>query len=162
MGYFDDKIAQECKELGIEASVNPYYLWALSDKYGEYGLGVERSENLVAINSLVSKGIPVSFHSDFSMAPLDPLRLVWTAVNRISANGNKYSQNQRIDVYDALKCITINAARTINKENIIGGIKVGKQANFTILDKNPINIKPENIADIRIIGTIFHGRVNIL
>ncbi len=162
MGYFDDKIAQECKELGIEASVNPYYLWALSDKYGEYGLGVERSENLVAINSLVSKGIPVSFHSDFSMAPLSPLSLVWTAVNRISANGNKYSQNQRIGVYDALKCITINAARTINKENIIGSIKVGKQANFTILDKNPINIKPNNIVDIRIIGTIFHGRVNIL
>jgi hypothetical protein len=29
MGYFTDKQAQQVKELGLEASVNPYYLWAL-------------------------------------------------------------------------------------------------------------------------------------
>ncbi len=162
MGYFDDAIAQECKNLGVEASVNPYYLWALSDKYSEHGLGPERSENLVAINTLVSKDIPVSFHSDFSMAPLEPLKLVWTAVNRISANGVKHSQNERIKAYDAMKCITINAARTLNLENNIGSIKIGKQANFTILEDNPITISPNKIKDIKILGTIFHGKMNIL
>src|SRR5690554_131986 len=33
MGYFTQEIAEEMAELGIEASVNPYYLWALADKY---------------------------------------------------------------------------------------------------------------------------------
>ncbi|PCI97095.1 MAG: metal-dependent hydrolase [Flavobacteriales bacterium] len=162
MGYFDEAIAQECKNLGVEASVNPYYLWALSDKYSEHGLGPERSENLVAINTLISKDIPVSFHSDFSMAPLEPLKLVWTAVNRISANGVKHSQKERIKAYDAMKCITINAARTLDLEEKIGSIKVGKQANFTILEENPITISPKKIKDIKIIGTIFNGRINKL
>ena len=83
MGYFTKQMAKEMAVLGIEASVNPYYLWALSDKYSEYGLEKKRAENLVAIKLLTDEGIPVSFHSDFSMAPVEPLTLVWTAVNRV-------------------------------------------------------------------------------
>ena len=82
MGYFEDSMAQEVADLGIEASVNPYYLWALADKYSEFGLGEIRAKNLVAIKSLTDRNIPVSFHSDFSMAPVEPLTLVWTAMNR--------------------------------------------------------------------------------
>ncbi len=57
MGYFSDAQAQQVKDLGMEASVNPYYLWALADKYSEYGLGKERGENLVRIGSLTKRGI---------------------------------------------------------------------------------------------------------
>ena len=39
LGYFTDDQAEEMKKLGIEASVKPYYLWALVDKYSEHGLG---------------------------------------------------------------------------------------------------------------------------
>ena len=73
MGYFTVDQADEMKELGIEASVNPYYLWALADKYSEYGLGKKRAENLVTMKYLVDRGIPISFHSDFAMAPAEPL-----------------------------------------------------------------------------------------
>ena len=65
MGYFTKQMAKEMAVLGIEASVNPYYLWALSDKYSEYGLEKKRAENLVAIKLLTDEGIPVSFHSWF-------------------------------------------------------------------------------------------------
>lgn len=51
MGYFTDAMAQQIADMGVEASVNPYYLWALADKYSEHGLGPERGENLVALNS---------------------------------------------------------------------------------------------------------------
>ncbi len=157
MGYFSDAQAQQVKDLGMEASVNPYYLWALADKYSEYGLGKERGENLVRIGSLTKRGIPVSFHSDFAMAPMEPLTLAWTATNRITSQQSKFSQDQRIDAYTSLKGITISAARTLNLENEIGSIKNGKTANFVILAENPIKIDPIKMKDIKVLGTVFQG-----
>ena len=161
MGYFTDKQADEMKSQGIEASVNPFYLWALADKYAENGLGPERADSLVAVKTLVDRDIPVSFHSDFAMAPVEPLTLAWTAVNRVTANNRKVSQDQRIDAYTAMKAITITAARTLNLETKIGSIEEGKTANFTILKSNPLKVDPMAIKDIAILGTVFHGDINI-
>lgn len=164
MGYFSDEMAEEIAKTGIEASVNPYYLWALSDKYAEVGLGPERAENLVKINSLVSRNIPVSFHSDFSMAPMEPLTLTWTAVNRRTSKNSLFSKDQRVEPYTALKGITINAARTLSLEDKIGSIKEGKKANFTILEENPLKTDPMQIKDIIVKGVVFQGeyRLNTL
>ena len=162
MGYYTDEMAQEIKELGIEASVNPYYLWALADKYSENGLGKERGENLVRINSLVKRGIPVSFHSDFSMAPMEPLTLAWTAINRITSENNTFSPEQKITVFDAMRAITIDAARTLNLEKEIGSIATGKRANFVILNQNPFLINPLKIKDIKVLATIFKGNFHIV
>ncbi len=55
MGYFSKKQAKQIADLGIEASVNPYYLWALADKYSEVGLGKDRAQELVRIKSLLMR-----------------------------------------------------------------------------------------------------------
>ena len=157
MGYFTDAQAQQVADLGMEASVNPYYLWALADKYSEIGLGKQRGENLVRINSLAEKNVPISFHSDFSMAPMEPLTLAWTAVNRVTSQGSKFSQDQRVDVYTALQAITINAARVLNLENEIGSIELGKNANFVLLDENPLKMEPITLKDIKVLGTVYRG-----
>ena len=157
MGYFTDAQAQQVADLGMEASVNPYYLWALADKYSEIGLGKQRGENLVRINSLADKNVPISFHSDFSMAPMEPLTLAWTAVNRVTSQGSKFSQDQRVDVYTALQAITINAARVLNLENEIGSIELGKNANFVLLDENPLKMEPITLKDIKVLGTVYRG-----
>ncbi|MDG2045788.1 MAG: amidohydrolase [Halioglobus sp.] len=157
MGYFTDAMAQQVADLNMEASVNPYYLWALADKYSEIGLGAERGENLVRINSLAQKNVPISFHSDFSMAPMEPLTLAWTAVNRVTSQGSKFSQDQRVDLYTALQAITINAARVLNLEGEIGSIEVGKLANFVLLGENPMEIDPIKLKDINVLGTVYRG-----
>lgn len=157
MGYFTADMAGQMAELGMEASANPYYLWALADKYSENGLGPERAENLVAMKLLVERGVPVSFHSDFSMAPAEPMTLAWTAVNRVTSQGTEVSQDQRISVFDALKAITINAARSLNLESEIGSLEPGKKANFTILGSNPMAVDPMRLKDIEIQGVVYQG-----
>ncbi|WP_053970349.1 amidohydrolase [Mangrovimonas sp. ST2L15] len=161
MGYFTDTMAEQIAKLEIEGSVNPYYLWALADKYSEIGLGKERGENLVRIKSLVSRGVPVSFHSDFAMAPVEPLTLAWTAINRNTSQGSKFSQDQRLSVYEGMKGITIDAAGTLSLEDQIGSIEEGKQADFTILAKNPFKIDPMEIKDIQISGVVHKGQFHI-
>ena len=159
MGYFTDEQADQMKELGMEASANPYYLWALSEKYSEHGLGPERAKNLVHMKSLKDREIPFSLHSDFAMAPAEPLTLAWTAINRMTAEHTLVSQDQRIDVYTAMKGITITAARTLNLEDEIGSIKPRKTANFTILEENPFKVKPMHIKDILVAGVVYKGRL---
>jgi len=123
-------------------------------------LGKDSGETLVRIKSLTGRGVPVSFHSDFAMAPIEPLTLVWTAINRVTSQNSKFSQDQRIDVYIALKGITITAARTLNLENNIGSIKAGKMADLTIIAENPLKIDPMKIKDIKVLETVFKGRSN--
>ena len=161
VGYFTDDQADQMKKLGVEASANPYYLWALADKYSEFGLGPDRAHNLVHIKSLVDRGIPVSFHSDFAMAPAEPLTLAWTAINRMTSEHTLVSQDQRVNVYDGMKGITITAARTLNLEEKMGSIKVGKDANFTLLKENPFKVDKMHIKDIYVEGSIYHGNVHL-
>ena len=157
LGYFTADQADEMKELGIEASANPYYLWALSEKYSKYGLGPKRAKNLVHMKSLKERGIPFSLHSDFGMAPAEPLTLAWTAVNRMTDKETLVSQDQRIDVFTAMQGITINAARTLDLENETGSIKKGKTANFTLLEENPFKVDKMHIKDIGVAGVVFRG-----
>ena len=37
---------------------------------------------------LAEEGVPFALHSDFTMAPAQPLLLAWAAVNRSTVNGN--------------------------------------------------------------------------
>jgi hypothetical protein len=157
MGYFTEDMTEQMSQLGMEASVNPYYLWALADKYAENGLGPQRAQNLVALKLLVDRDIPLSFHSDFSMAPAEPLTLAWTAVNRITSQGTPVSQAQRIPLYAALQAVTINAARTLNLEEEIGTLEAGKTANFTLLRENPFSLSPERLKDIQVQGVVHNG-----
>ena len=161
MGYFTDTMAQQIADMGVEASVNPYYLWALADKYTENGLGAQRGENLVALNSLAKRGVATSYHSDFAMAPMEPLTLAWTAINRVTSSGKRVSQNQRVDTYTAMKAITISAARTLNLEDHIGSIEAGKIANFAILKENPFKVDPMLIKDITVLATVHKGKLHV-
>jgi len=159
VGLFDARQAQRAADLGIEISANPYYLWALADKYSTVGLGPERAANMVALKELTKRGLPVSLHSDFAMAPAEPLLLAWVAANRIVASGKVMKPEERISVYDAMKGITITAAHTFEMDGEIGSIKVGKEANFTLLEQNPLKIDPVKIKDIPIAGIVYRGRM---
>jgi hypothetical protein len=159
IGMFDAAQAERVAKMKIEASANPYYLWALADKYSETGLGPDRAANLVPMKELTKRGIPMSLHSDFAMAPAEPLLLAWVAVNRIVASGKVMNPEQKISVYDAMKGVTITAARTFEMENEIGSIKKGKQANFTLLEQNPFKIDPVKIKDIPVAGIVYKGRI---
>jgi len=155
--YARPEQARRMKALGVRVSANPYYVWALADKYGELGLGPERADNMVPLKSVVDAGVPLSFHSDFTMAPVKPLLLAWTAITRLTAAGRVAGPEQRIDLTSALKAITLDAAAQLQVEDDIGSLVVGKKADFTILEHDPYRRPAEQLKDIAIWGTVLEG-----
>ena len=91
------------------------------------------------------------------MVPAEPLTLVWTAANRVTFQGAEAPQDQRIPLYEALKAITIDAARRLNLEVEIRSLEAAKRANFTILGSNPIEVDPMQLKNIEILGIVYQG-----
>lgn len=158
-GYSDPDHAEQLAAMGISVSANPFYLWALGDKYAEKGLGPERAHHITRLGDLERNKVPVSFHSDLPMAPAAPLTLAGVAASRMTAAGNVLAPKEKMSVDAALRAITIEAARAIQQEQIIGSIEVGKLADFTVLEQNPYDLEAQNFRDIEIWGTLLGGKV---
>jgi predicted amidohydrolase YtcJ len=153
-----DQVAK-IKELGAIVSGNTYYPVALADNYRENGLDPARADSMVRMGDVEKAGISFSFHSDMPMAPGQPLLLMWSAVNRITNNGNVRAPEQRVSRMGALRAVTLDAAYSLQLEKSVGSIEPGKLANFTVLNDNPVTCEATRIKDIKIWGTIHEGRV---
>lgn len=145
------------KELGAIVSSNPYYPVGFADKYGEFGLGPERADVMTRNRSVLDRGIPLSFHSDLPMGPADPIGMMACAVNRVTPSGRVAGPEQRIDAAAALHAVTLGAAQSWRREHELGSIEVGKLANFTVVDADPLAVDPLNLDGIGVRGTVFAG-----
>ncbi|MCP4328323.1 MAG: amidohydrolase [Alphaproteobacteria bacterium] len=145
--------------LGISVSANPYYQHILADAYAENWLNEDIARYMVPLGAALRHGIVAALHSDNPMAPLSPLKLVETAVNRTTINGQKNAAMERISVHQALRAVTIDAAWIMRWEDRIGSIRAGKFADFVVLEDDPYSVAPDEIAEIPVWGTVFEGKV---
>ena len=145
---------------GIAVSNNAYYLHELAPIYAEHGLGPERAADISPLGGLARAGVPISFHSDYPMAPAEPLTLVWVAVNRVASDGRVWGADQKLSLDLALRAVTVEAAWSLGMEDEIGSIRPGKRADFTVLEEDPYAVDPMALKDIEIWGTVLDGRVH--
>jgi predicted amidohydrolase YtcJ len=157
--YVTEDQVRQMKELGMITSVNPYYQYILADIYADKWLGPDRAKKMVPLGAAKRYGVSFSLHSDCPMAPLSPLTLAWTAVNRVTINGNQNFEAEKISVHDAMRAITIDAAWAMRWEDRIGSIRAGKNADFAVLEQYPYEVDPMKIKDIPVWGTVFEGKV---
>jgi predicted amidohydrolase YtcJ len=159
--FSENAQVKRAAQLGAGISSNPFYVHVLGEQYSKVGVGPERAEVMARGRSVVDEGIRLSFHSDAPMAPARPLFLAWAAVNRIGLSGKKVlGPEEKVTPEEALKALTIDAAFAIRKENEMGSIDVGKKANFTVLEENPIVVDPKKLKDLAIWGTVFEGKAH--
>ncbi|WP_052190699.1 amidohydrolase [Chitinibacter sp. ZOR0017] len=145
-------------ELGGIVSSNPYYVTALSGRYGKLGMTEQWAQNIAPHGEVLKNGGSLSFHSDMPMAPAKPLQLVWAAVNRMTYEGQVAGPQHKVPLDEALKAITINAAYSIQQEGKVGSLEVGKDANLTVLAQSPYAVEPAKLKDIQVLGTMLEGR----
>jgi hypothetical protein len=104
-------------------------------------------------------GVRVAFHSDAPVTPVGPLFSAWCAVNRVTATGLLLGEEERIPVADALRAITIDAAYQLHQDGETGSVEVGKRADFTVLENDPLEVAPERLKAVGVWGTVLGGVV---
>jgi predicted amidohydrolase YtcJ len=113
------------------------------------------------LGTCFDEGLITALHSDFTMAPAQPLLNMWVAVNRVNAQGELMAESERLTPAQALAAVTINAAKILGIEHETGSLRAGKRADVTILSDNPLSVDPMAIRDIVVRGTLFEGALRL-
>ncbi len=149
---------ERTKRLGVEISFLPDLLYLYGSAYRDQILGPERTEFMEPMAACVKAGIPFSLHTDAPVSPAGPLRLAQIAVTRRCVIDNSViGVDQAITIDEALKAITIHAARQIGLEDSIGSLAPGKEADLTILESDPYKASPDAIGAIKVSETWVAG-----
>ena len=159
LGYSTEAQNRRIAQMGLMVSAQPNYIRVLGDAYGAHGLGYDRAAVMNRPGSLEAKGGALGLHSDFNMAPIDPLYLAWIAVNRITLDGHVKAPAERISLNKALRAVTIDAAQVIGMDAIIGSIAPGKKADFAVLDQDPYQVGASGLRNLHVEAVIFEGRI---
>ncbi|MEM7461561.1 MAG: amidohydrolase [Pseudomonadota bacterium] len=159
-GYSNEHLNRRVAEFGAAVSANPYYVTFLADLYSGVGLGPDRARRITPLRGLVDRGVLVALHSDFGMAPADPLALAWSAITRTSLSGKRMTPPAGLTLDEGLKAITVDAAHVLGLEKDIGSIEAGKLADFAVLEEDPYAIPVDELKDIEVWGVVFEGVVH--
>jgi predicted amidohydrolase YtcJ len=144
--------------LGITTNLFINHLFYYGDVHYKYTLGPERAARLNAAATALRSGLPIAIHSDSPVTPLAPLFSAWVAVNRTTADGLVLGADQALTVEQALYAITMGAAYSLQLEDEIGSISLGKYADFAVLKDDPYEFPAQALKDIEILGTVVGGR----
>ena len=66
---------------------------------------------------------------------------------------------QRLNLVELIRSYTINGAYMLRREQRLGSIKVGKQADLVVLDKNLFDVPGHDIHNVRVLLTMMDGKV---
>jgi predicted amidohydrolase YtcJ len=120
--------------------------------------GKDQAAFLSPLRTATAKGIRYANHTDFYVAPIDQLFLIWSAVNRVSREGQVVGPDERVSPLQALKALTVNPAYWYREEKSKGSLEPGKLADLVLLDGNPLTVEPMAIKDIKVLETIKEGK----
>lgn len=147
----------EIKGLGLHLSFFPGHVYYWGDRHRDVFLGPERAARINPMRSALERGIPVTLHHDSPVTPPEILMVVWSAVNRVTSDGRELGPEQRLTPREALRAVTIDAARQLFEEERKGSIKVGKLADLVVLSSNPLAVEPMRIREIVVEETVKEG-----
>jgi predicted amidohydrolase YtcJ len=83
--------------------------------------------------------------------PLSPLYGIHQAVNFPS-------DEVRITIEDAIQAYTLNNAKALAMDHLLGSIAFGKYADFIVLNKSPFKVDKTEIKDLTVHSTFVGGR----
>lgn len=141
--------------LNVSASffVTHTYYWGVWHE--TRSLGPERAANISPTGWADEESVRYSLHTDAPVTPMDPMQLIWSAVERKTLRGNVLGANQRVSVDRALHALTIDAAWQSGTESAVGSLEVGKHADFIVLSDDPYEVS--DVRQISVQSTFIGG-----
>ncbi|EIU7611467.1 amidohydrolase [Vibrio vulnificus] len=153
---------ERMKKLGVVHNLFGTHIPYWGDVHATQTVGPERVKTLNPFQSSVQKGIPFSIHCDDVVTQVNPLFMMWGAMNRQCVfSGKVYGEEECLTAEQALHAVTLGAAYLMEKEHMIGSIEVGKLADMAILDENILDVDKMRIKDVKVHATMLGGEVSV-
>lgn len=146
-------------KFNIIPSVQPTH--ATSDMYwAEDRLGAGRIPTAYANKDLLQQNKWIVLGTDFPVEDISPLKTFYAAVVRKDASGfppSGFQLNNALSREEALRGMTIWAAKGSFEEREKGSIEKGKDADFVITDTDLMHCEPAAILQTKIMATYILG-----
>jgi hypothetical protein len=127
-------------------------------------IGPKRFPYLETAGKFHEAGVRIAFGSDWPVDPLNEWLAMQVAITRTNPNATdpKYQgrlgDDPGLDLKTTLRAMTLNAAYTMNMDQYVGSLEVGKFADLIVIDQDLTAIAPEKIADTQVLLTLVGGR----
>jgi predicted amidohydrolase YtcJ len=146
-------------DYNIVPSVQPTH--ATSDMYwaGER-LGKERLINAYAYHHLMEQNGWIPLGTDFPVEDISPFKTFYAAVVRKDAKGypeGGFQPENALTRKEALRGMTIWAAKSNFEENEKGSLEIGKWADFIITDRDLMTTEESDILGTKVLKTFIAG-----
>ena len=136
----------------------PSFVYQNGDRYLSTVDG-EMLPHLYSVGSFMERGIDVAFGSDAPFGDPDPMRGIFSAVERKTASGSILAADERIGVLEALESYTAASARASGIADQVGTIKPGMYADMVLFEDDIISVRLERLIGLRPVMTIQGGWV---
>jgi predicted amidohydrolase YtcJ len=151
---------KKTKQLGVVPGFTIGHVDYWGAAFHDHIVGAERADRIDPSASFKKEGVRFTYHSDSPVSPYGPLRYISQGVTRLWQLPPQQilGSAERVSVDDAIRAVTIDAAYQLMSDDKIGSLEVGKFADLVILDKNPRQTAPEQIANIKVLQTWVDGK----
>lgn len=148
----------ELGRLGAPIVAQPHFFPVYGDGYRGY-IGDRRAQLSYPMGSLLRHDLPVAGSSDRPVATGAPLAVMQSAVERLTASGWVYGENERLTASEALYAYTVGSAEVTGWAGEKGRLKPGYFADLVVLGDSPLEVPTDRIGEIAVLATVVGGDV---
>lgn len=144
----------------IIPSVQPTH--ATSDMYwAKERLGDDRMKTAYGYKQLLLQNGWLPLGTDFPVEDISPLKTYLAAVFRTDAKAfpvGGFQKENALSREEAIRGMTIWAAKACFLEKEVGSIEVGKKADFILLDKDLMKVEEKDVLQTKVVATYLGGK----
>ncbi|HXV61793.1 MAG TPA: amidohydrolase [Vicinamibacteria bacterium] len=156
-GLPDDSQIARARRLGVAVAPQSVFIHDLGPNFRRY-LGEEYLNRLYPIRSMLRAGLVVALGSDAPVVPDDnPLLGIRAAVTRRDVEGTIIAPQESITAKEGIDAYTMGSAKASGDASDRGSLEPGKWADLVLLDRDPLETPPEELADLRVLATFVGG-----
>src|SRR5262249_25842745 len=127
-------------------------------------LGPERMKILEPAGLLAAAHARIAFGSDWPVDSLDEWFALKVGVTRTNSPNapvefrGRLGEDPGLSREAVLRAATVDAAYELHEDDLTCSVQIGKFADLIVLDRNPLKIAAEDIANVRVLETLLGGK----
>ena len=147
---------EKLAKLDVGVSFFPAHTYYWGDWYRTRVIGEERAHRISPLAMADELAVRYSIHSDAPVTPMQPMHMLWSAINRRTLSDIQLGGDLVVSRMRALRAMTIDAAWQNHIDADRGSLEAGKLADFISLSANPLSV--DDVRDI-VVSRVWIGGV---